>query len=203
MPRSRAGLGNRGEDLARRFLANKGFSILETNYRCRWGEVDIVARSGDELVFVEVRTRSGDAFGSPEESVTEGKARRLAETAQTFLQDGRWRMLRGGSTCWRYGWIHGETRGSITWRTRWRGRGQALPPPGRRGFLNPSPVIRQTTMESRSRVANNMPTIRQVLAAQELFLKPDLDCGNGGWAGTILYHPAITVLQPNLASLRR
>ena len=97
MPRSRAGLGNRGEELARRFLASKGFSILESNYRCRWGEVDIVARSGDELVFVEVRTRSGNAFGSPEESVTEGKARRLAETAQTFLQergmeDAGWRI---------------------------------------------------------------------------------------------------------------
>ena len=87
MPRSRADLGNRGEELARRFLATKGLSILETNYRCRWGEVDIVARSGDELVFVEVRTRSGSAFGSPEESVTEGKARRLAETAQTFLEE--------------------------------------------------------------------------------------------------------------------
>ena len=87
MPRSRAGLGNRGEELARRFLADKGFNILETNYRCRRGEVDIVARSGDELVFVEVRTRSGNAFGSPEESVTEGKARRLADTAQTFLQE--------------------------------------------------------------------------------------------------------------------
>ncbi len=87
MPRSRAGLGNRGEELARRFLADKGYAVLEVNYLCRRGEVDIVARSGDELVFVEVRTRSGNAFGSPEESITEGKARRLAEAAQTFLQE--------------------------------------------------------------------------------------------------------------------
>ena len=84
---NRTSLGNRGEELARRFLLGRGFTILETNYRQRWGEVDVVARLGPEVVFVEVRTRSGDAFGSPEESVTEGKARRLAATAQTFLQE--------------------------------------------------------------------------------------------------------------------
>lgn len=59
---------------------------METNYRCRWGEVDIVAMDGDELVFVEVRTRSGGQFGTPEESITPSKRQRLVATAQYYLQ---------------------------------------------------------------------------------------------------------------------
>ena len=55
--------------------------LLDANYRCRWGEVDIVAQEGDELVFVEVRTRRGAEYGTPEESVTAAKARRLIVTA--------------------------------------------------------------------------------------------------------------------------
>ena len=87
MPDHRARLGNRGEELARRILLNKGYTVLECNYRCRWGEVDIVAQDGAQLVFVEVRARTGSAFGSPEESVTPAKAQRLTATAQTYLQE--------------------------------------------------------------------------------------------------------------------
>jgi putative endonuclease len=87
MPTSRTILGHRGEDLARRTLQDKGYSILDTNYRCRWGEIDIIAQQGDELVFVEVRTRSSSTYGAPEESVTLAKVRRLVATAQHYLQN--------------------------------------------------------------------------------------------------------------------
>jgi len=86
MPSSRTKLGNWGEDLAHRMLREKGYAILDTNYRCRWGEIDIVAQEGDEIVFVEVRTRSSSVYGSPEESVTRAKVRRLVATALDYLQ---------------------------------------------------------------------------------------------------------------------
>ena len=71
--------------------------MLATNYRSRWGEVDIVAQQGEELVFIEVRTRRGAAFGTPEESVTAAKSRRLIATAQDYLQthgleQSQWRI---------------------------------------------------------------------------------------------------------------
>ncbi len=84
-------VGKVGERLARNHLEAKGYSIVATNYRCRWGEVDVVARDGPIWVFVEVRTRRGDAYGAPEESLTPEKAQRLMLTAQHFfgeLQDG-------------------------------------------------------------------------------------------------------------------
>ena len=79
-------LGALGEGAARGYLERTGFAVLDTNYRCPHGEVDIVARDGDAVVFVEVRTRRGGSFGTPEESVTAGKARRLIATAQSYLQ---------------------------------------------------------------------------------------------------------------------
>lgn len=78
--------GDRGESLAREYLENKGYRILATNYRCREGEVDIVARQDDFLVFVEVRTRTSHNFGSPEESVTAAKKGRLIATALHYRQ---------------------------------------------------------------------------------------------------------------------
>ena len=60
--------------------------MLATNYRCRWGEVDIVARQGQELVFVEVEPRRGSDFGAPEESTTPAKAQHLTATARDYLQ---------------------------------------------------------------------------------------------------------------------
>ena len=57
-----------------------------TNYRSRWGEVDIIAQLGEEMVFVEVKTRRGAVFGTPEQSVTAAKFQRLIATAQDYLQ---------------------------------------------------------------------------------------------------------------------
>jgi putative endonuclease len=75
-----------GEQLALNFLKKKGFRILETNYRCPQGEIDIIARQKDCLVFVEVRTKANSAFGSPEESITSAKKRHLVLTANHYLQ---------------------------------------------------------------------------------------------------------------------
>ena len=87
MPTPRTRLGTWGEELAGRFLQDKGYRIVTTNYRSRHGEVDIVARDGEELVFVEVRTRRGESFGAPEESLSKAKVRRLVNTCQYYLQD--------------------------------------------------------------------------------------------------------------------
>ena len=83
--------------MAGRFLQEKRYRLLDANYRCRWGEVDIVAHDGDELVFVEVRTRHGIQYGTLEESVTAAKARQLIATVQDYLQqygqeESEWRI---------------------------------------------------------------------------------------------------------------
>ena len=72
MPRAtgRRSLGQRGEALAADYLRRMGYQVLATNFRCQWGEVDIVAMDGSTLVFVEVRTRRGASFGTPQESLT-------------------------------------------------------------------------------------------------------------------------------------
>lgn len=70
-------LGAWGEDLAARHLEGAGLVVLDRNWRCREGEIDIVARDGDAIVICEVKTRRGQAFGSPAEAVTPGKLRRL------------------------------------------------------------------------------------------------------------------------------
>ena len=97
MSTDRVWLGRLGEELAGRFLRKLGYQILTTNYRCRQGEVDIVARDGEEVVFVEVRTRRSRGFGTPQESLTRPKMRRLVATCQNYLQgyggaDTNWRI---------------------------------------------------------------------------------------------------------------
>ena len=82
----RIDVGRIGERIARHHLQGKGYRIVDANYQCRWGEVDLIALDGPVWVFVEVRTRRSAAYGSPEESVTPAKARRLTLTAQDFLR---------------------------------------------------------------------------------------------------------------------
>lgn len=79
--------GARGEHLAAELLRSKSYHILETNYRCPHGEMDIIASLNGELVFVEVRTKSGTGFGTPEESVTEHKQNKLREVADYYCQE--------------------------------------------------------------------------------------------------------------------
>ena len=78
--------GIRGEKLARDFLKKRGYHILETNYRCPEGEIDIIARHKDSLVFIEVRTKTSLEFGSPEESITAAKSERLRTVASRYGQ---------------------------------------------------------------------------------------------------------------------
>ncbi|HEX7057673.1 MAG TPA: YraN family protein [Bacilli bacterium] len=78
--------GGKGEQLAAQYLRNHGYTILHTNWRCRSGEIDIVAQKGGAIVFVEVRTRTaGGGFGSPEESVDARKQVKVRQTAQMYL----------------------------------------------------------------------------------------------------------------------
>ena len=77
--------GCRGEFLAARFLEQRGLRIIARNYRCRRGEVDLVAREKDTLVFVEVRWRSGNRFGGAAESIDARKQRRLVAAARHYL----------------------------------------------------------------------------------------------------------------------
>jgi len=84
-------LGDWGEDLAVRYLQEHGYLIRGRNYRySNVGEVDLVAERDGRLVFVEVRTRRGDAYGTPEESITPAKQARLAEVAQAYVQEYNW-----------------------------------------------------------------------------------------------------------------
>jgi putative endonuclease len=84
--RASDGLGDYGERVAERHLAAAGFTILERNWRCAAGEIDIVARDGDVLVVCEVKTRSSTGYGSPLEAVTPAKARRLRRLAALWLE---------------------------------------------------------------------------------------------------------------------
>lgn len=78
-------IGGSGEDIAAAFLQDLGYVILTRNYRKRFGEIDIIAEEGDILVFVEVKTRSSAAFGSPLEAVDTRKQRRMARAALDYL----------------------------------------------------------------------------------------------------------------------
>ena len=91
-------VGRIGERIARHHLEGKGYRIVDANYQCRWGEVDLIALDGSVWVFVEVRTRRSAGYGSPEESVTPSKARRLTLTAQDFL---RQRVAASANLEWR------------------------------------------------------------------------------------------------------
>ena len=77
--------GQRGEDRAARAIERRGYRIVERNYRCRLGEIDIVARDGETLVFVEVRSRSDGRHGSGLEAVSPRKQRQVARVAQHYL----------------------------------------------------------------------------------------------------------------------
>lgn len=79
-------LGGRGEALAWNFLRKQGYTLLEKNYRTRFGEIDVIARKQGTLVFLEVKTRRHHHFGTPEEAVDWRKRRKLTQVAQAFLQ---------------------------------------------------------------------------------------------------------------------
>jgi putative endonuclease len=79
-------LGKKGELIAQKYLLNKGWTILESNWRYSRAEVDLIAKDGPVLVFVEVKTRSSDYFGLPEEFVMEDKESLLAGAASAYME---------------------------------------------------------------------------------------------------------------------
>jgi len=78
-------LGAKGEEIAVRYLKSRGYRIVERNYRIRLGEIDIIAEQGDDLVFIEVKTRSDGIFGSPFESITTQKQKQLSKVALEYI----------------------------------------------------------------------------------------------------------------------
>jgi putative endonuclease len=85
MTRQRKQLGNQGEDLACTYLLSQGVEIIERNWKCQAGEADVIVREGDDIVFVEVKTRSSNAAGFPEEAVNFRKRRRYEKIATEYL----------------------------------------------------------------------------------------------------------------------
>ena len=81
----RIGLGRRGEEAAGKHLLSVGYRILERRYRTRAGEIDFIARDGDAIVFIEVKSRSGAGFGRPAEAVDARKRSRLRRAAEIYL----------------------------------------------------------------------------------------------------------------------
>ena len=82
---ARLGLGKTGERLAAEKLVQCGYCILVRNFRCRYGEIDIVAQHGQDLVFIEVKTRRGLSWGLPEEAVDHRKLQKIAQVAIHYL----------------------------------------------------------------------------------------------------------------------
>ncbi len=78
-------LGKVGEDKAARYLKKQGYKIVERNYKNVFGEIDIIAKDGEYTVFIEVKTRSSDAFGAPSEAVDYYKRRKYVKVAQAYL----------------------------------------------------------------------------------------------------------------------
>jgi putative endonuclease len=90
-------VGRRGEELAARHLQQAGLTVVERNVRLPWGEIDLVAREGDELVFVEVKSRIGDESTAPDELVDLAKLRRLERLAEAYVErlgdlEAAWRI---------------------------------------------------------------------------------------------------------------
>jgi len=81
----RHSLGRLGEDVACRELVRRGYAVLARRFRTRFGEIDIIARDGGTLVFVEVKARSGEGFGGPEAAVDRAKQRRIVAAAKAFI----------------------------------------------------------------------------------------------------------------------
>ncbi len=77
--------GRRGEDIATRYLVNKGFRIIEKNFNTRFGEIDIIAARDFKLHFIEVKLKVGEHFGTPEEMINKRKIWQVTRTAESYL----------------------------------------------------------------------------------------------------------------------
>ncbi len=85
--------GAKAEEVARIYLEKQGLRLVERNYHCRQGEIDLIMQEGETLAFIEVRYRKTTGFGSPAESVTPSKQRRIISTANHYLQSKNGRKM--------------------------------------------------------------------------------------------------------------
>ena len=83
----RSSLGDRGEIAARGFLKEHGYKILETNYKCKLGEIDAIAQRNGRLVFIEIKTRTSERFGVPQEAVDLKKQDKILKLAAWYLKE--------------------------------------------------------------------------------------------------------------------
>ena len=83
-------IGDYGENIAKLFLEEKGYTILEVNFRYKRGEIDIIAETEDSLIFIEVKFRSSSAYGFPEEVVTETKINLIQKVAEHYIEKNNW-----------------------------------------------------------------------------------------------------------------
>lgn len=86
-------VGKVGEEIARKFLEKQGYKIIEQNYRTKYAEIDLVTEKKRELVFVEVRTKVGENFGTPEETINKTKMRKLFQNATAYAAFKKWNGL--------------------------------------------------------------------------------------------------------------
>jgi putative endonuclease len=110
MPDERQLLGAEGERAAEKFLRRQRYTIVERNYRCASGEVDLIALDRSTIVFVEVKTRTQPGFGSPFEAVDSRKQRQIQRTAQYYLTKNRLHERNARFDVVGVWWEHGETR---------------------------------------------------------------------------------------------
>ena len=91
MTQARRARGISGEDVAAAWYQSQGYEILDRNWRCRAGELDLIVRRGAEVVFCEVKSRATTAFGAPQEAVTHDKRQRIRHLAARWIEDSRFR----------------------------------------------------------------------------------------------------------------
>lgn len=77
--------GKKGEDLALNYLKNKGYELIVRNFRSKFGEIDLIVKDGEVIVFVEVKYRLSDDYGSPKDAVTYDKIKKIIKTAEYFI----------------------------------------------------------------------------------------------------------------------
>lgn len=78
-------LGTKGEDIACKYLANQGYIIQKRNFKCKSGEIDIIAKEKNEIVFIEVKTRTSKKYGNPSEAVTETKQKHIKKATEFYI----------------------------------------------------------------------------------------------------------------------
>ena len=83
-------IGRLGENIARDYLENKGYKIIEQNYKTKYAEIDLIAQKENGLMLVEVRTKTGEQFGSPEETINKKKMRKLRMNALAYTSRIKW-----------------------------------------------------------------------------------------------------------------